>query len=219
MRRTLTLSAALAAVALATALHVTPASAASYDPLVYRAQMALNAKGFDTGAPDGLFGPRTRTALQAWERASGVPATDGVTADTVARLEGSAVAPPRADRMPSWELIRQTQHELDRLGYNLTFEGGRLNGETSDAIRDYQTRHGLEANGMPSAQLLAALRADDRRVGPPVPPVQAVPAQPSTPTGYGAPLPPPEPVQCADVLHQARPGGSDYNGPPVPGCR
>jgi hypothetical protein len=26
-------------------------------------------------------------------------------------------------------------------------------------------------------------------------------------------------VQCADPLHQDRPGGSDYRGPPVPGCK
>ncbi len=26
-------------------------------------------------------------------------------------------------------------------------------------------------------------------------------------------------VQCADLLHQDRPGGTDYRGPPVPGCR
>jgi len=25
-------------------------------------------------------------------------------------------------------------------------------------------------------------------------------------------------VQCADALHQNRPGGSDYSGPPVAGC-
>jgi hypothetical protein len=25
-------------------------------------------------------------------------------------------------------------------------------------------------------------------------------------------------VQCADALHQNRPGGSDYKGPPVAGC-
>jgi hypothetical protein len=25
--------------------------------------------------------------------------------------------------------------------------------------------------------------------------------------------------RCADVLHQDRPGGSDYRGPPVAGCR
>lgn len=25
-------------------------------------------------------------------------------------------------------------------------------------------------------------------------------------------------IRCADPLHQARPGGTDYKGPPVPGC-
>ena len=28
----------------------------------------------------------------------------------------------------------------------------------------------------------------------------------------------PRAVQCADMLHQNRPGGSDYKGPPVPAC-
>lgn len=30
---------------------------------------------------------------------------------------------------------------------------------------------------------------------------------------------PPLPIKCADPLHQDRPGGSDYHGPPVPGCK
>jgi len=30
---------------------------------------------------------------------------------------------------------------------------------------------------------------------------------------------PPLPIKCADPLHQDRPGGSDYHGPPVPACR
>ncbi len=29
---------------------------------------------------------------------------------------------------------------------------------------------------------------------------------------------PARPVQCADWMHQDRPGGTDYHGPPVPGC-
>jgi hypothetical protein len=37
------------------------------------------------------------------------------------------------------------------------------------------------------------------------------PAQP----GYGVTLPP---VQCADPMHQDRPGGTDYYGPPVAEC-
>jgi len=28
----------------------------------------------------------------------------------------------------------------------------------------------------------------------------------------------PRTVQCADLLHQNRPGGTDYKGPPVPAC-
>jgi hypothetical protein len=30
--------------------------------------------------------------------------------------------------------------------------------------------------------------------------------------------PPVDTLQCADMMHQDRPGGSDYRGPPVAGC-
>ncbi len=36
-----------------------------------------------------------------------------------------------------------------------------------------------------------------------------------------SPAPPPAApvvIRCADALHQNRPGGSDYKGPPVPEC-
>jgi hypothetical protein len=41
--------------------------------------------------------------------------------------------------------------------------------------------------------------------------------------GYGSTVPPADPyavapTQCADALHQDRPGGTDYHGPPVAGC-
>ncbi|HEV2550384.1 MAG TPA: hypothetical protein VGU20_23935 [Stellaceae bacterium] len=37
-------------------------------------------------------------------------------------------------------------------------------------------------------------------------------------TTVGPPTPLNAGVQCADALHQDRPGGSDYHGPPVVGC-
>jgi hypothetical protein len=44
----------------------------------------------------------------------------------------------------------------------------------------------------------------------------AQPAPSSTPYGsYAQPAPA---AKCADWLHQSRPGGSNYKGPPVPGC-
>ena len=36
-----------------------------------RVQSCLNSLGFDSGAPDGLFGPRTRGAISAWQEAQG----------------------------------------------------------------------------------------------------------------------------------------------------
>ena len=44
--------------------------------------------------------------------------------------------------------------------------------------------------------------------------IAAPPSYPQQPS-YGATLPP---VQCADPLHQDRPGGTDYYGPPVAEC-
>lgn len=40
-------------------------------------------------------------------------------------------------------------------------------------------------------------------------------ATPVAPQVYATPV---DPAQCADFFHQDRPGGSDYKGPPVPGC-
>jgi hypothetical protein len=37
-------------------------------------------------------------------------------------------------------------------------------------------------------------------------------------TPYGSTAVPPAGVKCADWMHQSRPGGSNYKGPPVPGC-
>ena len=38
-------------------------------------QARLNLAGFDVGAPDGSFGPRTRAGLQSWQISLGLPAT------------------------------------------------------------------------------------------------------------------------------------------------
>src|SRR5262249_48706596 len=49
-------------------------------------------------------------------------------------------------------------------------------------------------------------------------PASAAPATPA-PAPAAPPKPAPtRPVECADWLHQDRPGGSDYHGPPVAGC-
>lgn len=49
-------------------------------------QRRLNALGFDAGAPDGIFGPRTRRAIMAFERSIGTGANGRLSTDEVNRL-------------------------------------------------------------------------------------------------------------------------------------
>ena len=58
-------------------------------------QSALAAQGFDPGQPDGVFGPRTRGAIEAWQQASGYAATGELTSKQAERLlaEETPVAP------------------------------------------------------------------------------------------------------------------------------
>ena len=42
-----------------------------------RVQSALATQGFDPGPPDGVFGPRTRGAIQSWQQASGYAGDGG----------------------------------------------------------------------------------------------------------------------------------------------
>ena len=57
-------------------------------------QEGLANEGFDPGAPDGLFGPRTRAAIRAWQAARDEPQTGYLDGDQVAALLAAAVPRP-----------------------------------------------------------------------------------------------------------------------------
>ncbi|MGI8852312.1 MAG: peptidoglycan-binding protein [Methyloceanibacter sp.] len=55
--------------------------------LVIRAQALLNQLGYDTGAPDGVMGLRTRAAIKSFERRQGLEETGEVSVPLVTTLE------------------------------------------------------------------------------------------------------------------------------------
>ena len=59
-------------------------------------QQGLAAEGFDPGAPDGLFGPRTRAAIRAWQAAREHAGTGYLDAAQAGALRTAAAPPPVA---------------------------------------------------------------------------------------------------------------------------
>ena len=59
-------------------------------------QQGLSNEGFDAGTPDGLFGPRTRAAVRAWQAARDEPQTGYLDGEQVAALQAAAVPRPVA---------------------------------------------------------------------------------------------------------------------------
>jgi len=49
-------------------------------------QTALNQRGFDSGAPDGVMGPNTRGAIRGYQRSVGLPADGNPTLELLQRL-------------------------------------------------------------------------------------------------------------------------------------
>ncbi|WP_208985946.1 peptidoglycan-binding protein [Labrenzia sp. OB1] len=73
-----------------------PASRASVQAvdntsMIREAQDKLNYLGFDTGTPDGEMGPRTRSAISAFQRSLGLPETGEVDAKLLEELKSQAI--------------------------------------------------------------------------------------------------------------------------------
>jgi hypothetical protein len=93
----------------------------------------------------------------------------------------------------------------------------RTNIEASRYCRGYGTEAQYQSTQPSGSGPVAVYTCTGPRVasaGPaPIPPAPYTSA-PYPPPAYA----PPDEQLCADPLHQNRPGGSDYRGPPVAGC-
>ncbi|MTI43036.1 localization factor PodJL [Roseibium hamelinense] len=62
-----------------------------YEAMVLKAQSQLNQLGFDTGTPDGQIGPRTRSAVRAFQRSLGLPETGEIDAELMKELDSQSI--------------------------------------------------------------------------------------------------------------------------------
>lgn len=94
MRRHI-LSVAGLVVAVGVLFAVSPARA--IDPVLQEAQLKLVALGYHVGLADGLYGPRTRQAIEAFQRKQQLPATGVLDAATLQALDRATASAPEEE--------------------------------------------------------------------------------------------------------------------------
>jgi peptidoglycan hydrolase-like protein with peptidoglycan-binding domain len=137
------------------------------DELVVAVQQALRNASYYAGPIDGIAGPRTRAAIETYERAKGRALSGEVTRDLLAALnsglaaepdEREATARPRRPIEPNLRL-QAVQSALARAAYGPLPADGLFGPQTRDAIMRFQRDHGLPVTGEFNEALVVELRA------------------------------------------------------------
>ncbi len=153
------------------------APAVTGDPTVKRVQGVLKDLGFYDGAVDGLTGPNTRSAVEAYQRKVGLTVTGVIDGTLMEQLGATAAVPKPASRpdtaqglvmKASVETEVQSQATDDRVvriqaglkafGNNDIKLDGVVGAQTKAAIREFQSLFGLPVTGEPDEVVYTKMR-------------------------------------------------------------
>src|SRR6185436_12729076 len=114
----------------------------------------LRAAGFNPGASDGDFGPKTLAAVKAFQRSRGIGADGIVGAQTWGKLAGAAPKPassggsgPLLRLGARGEPVKKLQARLNQLGFKVGTADGAFGPKTLAAVKAFQKSRGLTADG------------------------------------------------------------------------
>ena len=141
-----------------------PRSAAKLVPakLVKAIQRELSDRGYAVGEDNGVLGLQTRAAIVAYEFDEHMPLT-GEAGETLLKslIFGQAVGkggPGPSERFERRRrLVTQVQEALAALHYRSGPADGRLDGETREAIRKFESDRRLQAGGRLTERVLLEL--------------------------------------------------------------
>jgi peptidoglycan hydrolase-like protein with peptidoglycan-binding domain len=128
-------------------------------PVVRVLQRDLDAAGYPPGRLDGLYGPRTRHAVIAFQAAHGLQ-VDGVVGPRtwVALSAPVLILGPGAGDQPGGEYaVRALQRRLAAAGSSPGPIDGRYGALTEAAVRRFQGAHGLPGTGIAGPRTLVLL--------------------------------------------------------------
>ncbi|MEV4874561.1 peptidoglycan-binding protein [Streptomyces cyaneofuscatus] len=130
----------------------------SSGPQVKAVQQLLNAQGYAAGTADGIFGPTTKSATQAFQRARSLTADGAVGPKTWTALLSAGTTPALA-RGSSGDAVKRLQRSLTAaLGTTVGVDGS-FGPTTESAVRNYQSSRGLGVDGKVGPATWGALQA------------------------------------------------------------
>ncbi|MBV8999241.1 MAG: peptidoglycan-binding protein [Solirubrobacterales bacterium] len=153
-------------------------------PLVRVAQRRLALGGYPSAGIDGLYGPRTRQAVVAFQAAHGLQVDGVVGPRTWVALSSPVIilGLGAGDRPGGTNGVRSLQRRLAAAGDSPGPIDGRYGALTAGAVRRFQRARGLPVNAVADPRTLALLAN-------PAPPLRRwnPPSQESMPSGKSAP--------------------------------
>lgn len=178
---------------------------------VRQLQRRLRGDGYLVGPVDGLYGPRTATAVRLFQRANGL-VPDGVVGPqtlSAASPRGHPVRPGAGYGSAGGDLrVRDVQRMLRTVGYDPGSVDGRFGPRTQAAVQWFQAKHGLRASGVVDPASLIRLREHSRDRPLPSPSTPQLEAPPLPSAGWhGRPIRNPQPVPNAQLSRWAQTGG------------
>src|SRR3984893_3826953 len=124
------------------------AQAAGYNPVTQQAQSKLATLGLNPGPLDGVAGGATRTAVQAFQKQSGLPETGVLDPATLEKL-GIGTSVDKANAVADW-IPAPTQDDLDKLV-------AKPANDPSAPYTDYRPNAPAANLDLPGAAILAAM--------------------------------------------------------------
>jgi peptidoglycan hydrolase-like protein with peptidoglycan-binding domain len=140
-------------------------------------QQALNQQGFDVGNVNGIWSNQTARGVQDYQRSKGLEPTGTLTLALINSLgkQNILTSAPQTSggQGQQWRQetaqgqgtplmispagVRQIQQELNKRGYDVGRVDGQWGDSTARAAMHFQKANGLEPNGKPDVNLIAAL--------------------------------------------------------------
>ena len=152
-------------------------------------QKDLATAGYYSGTADGVYGPETVAAVEALQKAHGLPVTGAVDKATAAALQSDLAAKGGAATQASVASTAALQQTLKLAGYWDGPVDGQWTPELTDALKEFQTALGVPATGTVDSATIAAFEKQLEGTQSPTPTATPTPSTPSEKPSTAAPSP------------------------------